>query len=93
MGACLVIMDLPILHYPFEMTLPQWNQEIQTTPPQAANQAFTIGIGLGRTEGCFQNFHSPILYHSIQLLRVNLVPIVDQKAVPRFVVNGFWKML
>jgi hypothetical protein len=30
------------------------NQEIQPTPPQAANQAFAIGICLGRPEGCFQ---------------------------------------
>ena len=33
MGACSVIMDLPILHHPSEMTLTERNQKIQTTPP------------------------------------------------------------
>jgi hypothetical protein len=93
MWARLVIIYLPILHHPSEMTLTQRNQEIQTTLPQAANQVFAIGICPRRTEGCFQTFHSQILYQSIQLLRVNLVPIVDQKAVPRFVINGFAKLL
>ena len=82
MGARLVITDLPILHHPSEMTLTERNEKIQTTPPQAANQAFAMEIGLGRTEGCFQNFNSPTVYQSIQFRRVNLVPIVNQNAVP-----------
>ena len=58
MGARLVIRDLPILHYPSEMTLTERNQEIQTTPPQAANQAFAIGI-LPRRAGRDPHFFYP----------------------------------
>ena len=42
MGASLVVMDLPILQDPSEMTLTHRNQKIQTTPAQAAYQPLAM---------------------------------------------------
>jgi len=89
----LVIMDLPILHHPSQMTLTHRNQEIQTTPAQASDQAFAIAIRLGRTERSFEYSDSHSSYSKIQLLGVDLVSIVNQKSVALFVANGLPKLL
>lgn len=93
MGARLVIMDQPILRHLSEMTLTQRNQEIQTVPPEATDQSFAMGIRLGRSEGRLKDSHSQGSYRKIQLLRVNTVPIVNQKAVALVVVNRLAKLL
>jgi len=93
MGASLVIIDLPILHSPSEMALTGRNQKIQTTPAQASDQSFAIGIRLWRSEGSLEDSHSHGSYTQIQFPRVNAVPIVNQKSVALFVVDGLPKLL
>jgi hypothetical protein len=93
MWARSIIMDLPFLHDPSQMTLADGNQKIQTIPAQASNQPFAIGIRLGGTERSLERSDSHISDCKIQLPGVNAVSIVNQKPVALFAVDGLPKLL
>jgi hypothetical protein len=59
----------------------QWNQVIQTFPPQCAQEPLAKDIRLGTLRWRFQDPQSHVAYALVELMRENAVAVMDQEAV------------
>jgi hypothetical protein len=64
-----------------EMTLTQRNEEGQTFPPLRSREAFAYGVCIWSPHGCSQDPDTYVRHRLVQILRVDLIPVMDHKAV------------
>ncbi len=73
--------EIPFPSQRAQVSFIQRNEPIQAFTPQAADESFTIGVGLRRPDGSFQDGDSEGLQITVQISREDTGPVVDQPTI------------
>jgi len=81
MRATGIVVEDPLLQQTSQMALTQWNEEVQTFPPQRANEPLAACVGLWTLGWGFQDPEPQVLYTLVERLREDIVTIMEEKAI------------
>lgn len=76
-----------------KVSLVDWDQIIETFPPDGADEALAEGIGLGSPQRCFQHTYAEVLECEVERRRENGIPIMQDEPIVMWLSEDFPKLL
>jgi hypothetical protein len=66
---------------PFQVTLAERHQEVETLPPNLSHQLLAVGIRLGRADWGFQDSHARALQGLVESQGENPIAVVNDESI------------
>lgn len=79
MRASPIVMTDELTKNPFQVTLAERDQEVETLPPNGSHQPLAVGIRLGRADWRFQDSHAEAFQGLVESQGDNPIAVVNDE--------------